>query len=86
MMTEQTNWAGLFGIDPTFTAPRTKRCPETRAHYAHVFYDPLTANCPGGPAEDVAGPHDPDCDGIIGFTDDGDFIDTAIECEHPSHA
>jgi hypothetical protein len=31
MMTEQTNWAGLFGIDPTFTAPRTKRCPETQA-------------------------------------------------------
>lgn len=29
-----------------------KRCPETRAHYAHEWYDPaLRKQCPGGPDE-----------------------------------
>lgn len=28
-----------------------RRCPETRAHYAHEFYTPLRTQCPGGPAE-----------------------------------
>lgn len=34
--------------------PVTKRCPETRAHYAHEAYDPLRFYCPGGPQEDPA--------------------------------
>lgn len=28
-----------------------KRCPETRAHYAHEWYGPLRNQCPGGPDE-----------------------------------
>lgn len=28
-----------------------RRCPETRAHYAHEWYTPLRVQCPGGPAE-----------------------------------
>lgn len=33
------------------TAPTVKRCGETRAHYAHEWYNPLRQNCPGGPDE-----------------------------------
>ncbi|TAJ21811.1 MAG: hypothetical protein EPO65_00490 [Dehalococcoidia bacterium] len=28
-----------------------KRCDETRAHYAHEWYNPIRQNCPGGPDE-----------------------------------
>jgi hypothetical protein len=30
-----------------------KRCVETRAHYAHEWYNPLRQQCPGGPGENV---------------------------------
>ena len=31
--------------------PTVRRCPETRAHYAHEWYNPLRIQCPGGPEE-----------------------------------
>jgi hypothetical protein len=31
--------------------PTHKRCSETRAHYAHEWYNPLRIQCPGGPDE-----------------------------------
>lgn len=31
--------------------PSVRRCPETRAHYAHEWYNPLRQQCPGGPDE-----------------------------------
>jgi hypothetical protein len=34
--------------------PSVKRCPETRAHYAHEWYNPLRHQCPGGPDETTA--------------------------------
>jgi hypothetical protein len=36
------------------TPPVYRRCEETRAHYAHEWYNPLTTFCPGGPDETVA--------------------------------
>lgn len=45
------------------TVPRTARCPERRAHWAHVWYDPLTVNCPGGPDEDQERGKTCHCDG-----------------------
>lgn len=34
--------------------PSVRRCPETRAHYAHEWYlSGLRVDCPGGPDEGV---------------------------------
>lgn len=33
--------------------PSTGRCAETRAHYAHEWYNPLRIYCPGGPDESL---------------------------------
>ena len=52
-MTESTSAPNISKAVSSLTTPR--RCPETRAHYAHRWAPGgMWAECPGGPQEDAS--------------------------------
>ena len=54
-MTESTSAPNISMALSSLTTPR--RCPETRAHYAHRWAPGgMWADCPGGPQEDASPP------------------------------